>query len=235
MILICPQCRAKSRVNGGRAQQAGARVRCGGCQSIFYAAEAKQDRVGIDARTAAALARARQSTGLKPKAGRWQKLATPLALAALLALVAIAIWNPLPNVGPSGDLTAQVQAAPPAAGAQVVIEHIEALAYAPTGGPEGLLVRGSVRNGGDRPVPMPTVVLDVSDAGSGPKQVRLRSGPKQTLDGAASLSQKVPPEAAAENETRTTLAPGKTAPFIGWVSPKMGDGLHWQVQARPED
>ena len=232
MILICPQCRAKSRVSDTRALAPGARVRCGGCQAVFLASDAKRDRARIDALTAAALARARQSSGRGAGLSGWQRVASPLALVALTALGVLAFIDPAPNVGPSADLRATVALAPAAPAATVVIQSIEATPYAATGGPEGLLIQGLVRNGGIAAVPLPIVLLRVAGAASSPRMARLRAGPGQTLGEAPTLAPLQDSDGAAQAGAATTLAPGAQAPFVGLLQPQHDDARSWQVEAR---
>jgi hypothetical protein len=225
MILICPTCEAKSRVADGDAKKPRARMRCGACTAVFAISDARRYGASIDARTAAALARARQGTVARPTVHAWYTtMFAPLGLMAVTVVALMAVWDAKRFAQAPQDISVHLQS-----GAQdphgLKLSRLVGTPYAPQGGQPGILVVGEVQNMGTAPVPLPTVALSASGSQQ-LKPLRVSVGPMQTVRDAEALTD----ESAA---LAGTLAPGAKAPFVGLMAlPSESVNQPWQVIAR---
>lgn len=225
MILICPTCDAKSRINDSNGKKPLARMRCGACTAVFAVSSARRYGAEWDARTAAALARARRSTrSRRPVRSLGQQAAAPAGLLAVVALGVLGVWDKgAPPVGML-DVAAQLQVSSSGTEGFKLI-HVVSTPYAPTGGHAGLLVQGEVSNVGPEAKAAPMVAVHVTNTGHA-LRVRVPAGPGRTLREAKSLGH--------EDAVQTaTVAPGTSVPFVALVPlPKEPMMQPWQVIAR---
>lgn len=229
MVLICPHCAARSLVDGAQAKKPMAQVACGGCGKTYFVSAAHRDAEpsgGQQAHLALARSRAQASRGLPRRP--WARPAA--ALGATLLLAGLCLWDVGKLEGLQADAAATVQLpGPDARGLE--LRQVVVTPYAPTGGPEGLLVAGALHQGGGAAAAVvPEVVVQLRHP-SLPKAttVRLRACSSCTLERAKSLDVLT----AAEVVPSATLAPGSALPFVGLLHlPQLPPGAFapWQVE-----
>lgn len=230
MILICPNCGQRSRVDGAQAQASLAQVQCGGCGKLFYASAAyREQETGKNQSVSAQIARARARRGkvIGPKALVWHRLKPVLALALPVGLLVLSLWdlNRL-SAATVQDVTAQVYVAQGQKDG-LGLENVHAAPYAPTGGPDGLLVVGRVVNRGPAPLTWtPYVAIDAKSGASHVTALTI-AGVNQTLPLASGLE---PLSTDAPRPAPAVLGPNAAVPFVVQLPlPQAPQGRLWTV------
>ena len=216
MVLVCPHCRAKSRVADVQATSLQARVQCGACDHIFAAAAAERDDMPAAQRAQEALLRARQQRaqrlGFRP--GEVVTLAAPALLvlwAVWLAVTGGVYASALP-------LTPHLNVQPPRAGLGRLVAT--ATAYAPEGGAQGVLIEGTVSHNDAVWTTAPQLVVHIKRALQA-ATLYTHAGPQQTLAQAAQLSG----EAQRPQALRwATPLSQRSLPFVIYLPAELLDG-----------
>jgi predicted Zn finger-like uncharacterized protein len=221
MILICPNCAARSRVNTAQAALPLAQVHCGSCGRLYYvsAAHAEPDTAeDLQARAQEALARARR--GYQPGGVRslWQRARPVLGVIVPLVLLALCLWDVRRLGLDEPDMDVALQVLQPEA-QPLRLQGIKLTPYAESGGTEGLLVVGEVLNTGAGAHQWSPQVKVRAVWPTEAVQAVFVAGPEQTLASAPTLM----PKAADEAVAPQTLPAATKVPFVGLVPLPRGD------------
>ena len=221
MILICPNCAARSRVNTAQAALPLAQVHCGSCGRLYYVSAAHAEpeiSEGLQARAQQALAQARRGHKWGGARSLWQRARPVLSVITPLVLLAVCLWDVRRLGLDEPDMDVAVQVLQPD-GQPLRLQEIKITPYAETGGAEGLLVVGEVVNPGPGAQQWSAQVKVRAASPTADVQAVLLAGPEQTLASAPTLA----PKAADQAVAPQSLPAAGRVPVVGLIPLPQGD------------